>query len=168
MKLQLKLKLESLPRRAIGAAMLIVATAPAFAAEANTTYDVHCAMCHQKAGAGLKGQFPRLAGRAAQIGGSADGRRFLIEVTLYGMAGKIDIDGATLFGVMPSFAQLQDEDLASVLRYIMALEGPEKNKPLSKPPTIEAADIAKVRSGPALNATQVFANRARVVPKDRK
>jgi mono/diheme cytochrome c family protein len=137
---------------------------PAWSAETNPIYDSHCAMCHQRGGVGLKGTFPRLAGRVDEIGRTEDGRRFLIEVTLFGMAGKIDVDGAPVIGVMPSFSVLKDEDLATVLNYVMSLEAPEKSKAKGRPVNIEAADVAKVRAGVALNATQVLANRASVVP----
>ena len=141
------------------------ATVPAWSSESNAVYDARCAMCHQRAGAGLKGTFPRLAGRVDEIARTADGRRFLIEVVLFGMAGKINVDGAPLMGVMPAFAVLQDEDVAAVLNYAISLEGPEKSKAKGKSVMIEAADVAKVRAATALNATQVLANRAGVVAK---
>lgn len=140
------------------------ASVPAWSAESNATYDAHCAMCHQRGGVGLKGTFPRLAGRVGEIARTEEGRRFLIEVTLFGMAGKIDVDGAPLIGVMPSFTVLKDEDLAAVLNYVISL-GPEKGKAKGEPVKIEGADVAKVRAGATLNATQVLANRANVVPK---
>src|SRR5262245_32805566 len=85
------------------------------AAEPSRIYDTNCAMCHQKAGAGLAGQFPRLAGRAGAISATAGGRRYLAEVTLFGMAGKVEVDGTPIIGVMPSFAVLSDEDLVAAL-----------------------------------------------------
>ncbi|MET0658895.1 MAG: cytochrome c [Steroidobacteraceae bacterium] len=157
------------PARAIFlrvAALLSVLCSATVAADSNGLYDTYCAMCHQRGGVGLKGQFPRLAGRAAEIGQSEAGRRFLIEVALFGMAGKIEVDGTPVVGVMPSFASLKDEDVASVLNYIIGLEGqgspPKRTKPL------EAADIAAVRSGEVLSASQVLANRAQVLAKAKK
>lgn len=97
------------------------------AAEPNRVYDTNCALCHQRAGAGLAGQFPRLAGRAGEIAANEAGRRYLIETTLFGMAGKVEVDGASIVGVMPSFSLLSDDDLASVLNYIVSLDGPAQN-----------------------------------------
>src|SRR5437868_8142216 len=137
--------------------VLFAANAPA--AEPNRVFDTNCALCHQKAGAGFKVQFPRLAGRAGEIAATEAGRRYLIEVTSFGMAGKVEVDGAPIIGVMPGFAVLSDDDLASVLTYIIQLEGPSKSKGKGKRPQISAADVKSVRAGPQLSPTQVHANR---------
>ena len=47
--------------------LAVSALALADNAEPNRIYDTNCALCHQKAGIGMKGQFPRLAGRAGEI-----------------------------------------------------------------------------------------------------
>lgn len=133
------------------------------AAGSNSVYDTNCALCHQKGGAGLAGQFPRLAGRAGEIATSAIGRRYLIEVTLFGMAGKVEVDGAPIFGVMPSFALLSDDDLASVLNYIAHLDGATKNKKHGKALSITASEVKAVRAGQQLSPTQVHANRESVL-----
>jgi cytochrome c553 len=145
--------------------MLICAllTVGAQAAESNRVYDTNCALCHQKAGAGLAGQFPRLAGRVSEIATSAMGRRYLIEVTLFGMAGKVEVDGAPIIGVMPSFALLSDDDLASVLNYIAHLEGPTKTKTRGKALSITASEVKAVRAGQQLSPMQVHANREAVL-----
>jgi hypothetical protein len=125
-------------------------------------------MCHQKAGAGLRGQFPRLAGRVARIGASAEGRRYLIEVGLFGMAGQLKVDGATLFGVMPPLASLSDEDLAAALSYLVALDDSGNLKTQAHETFVSPADVAAARSAVPLSATQVHAKRARVIPKEAK
>jgi mono/diheme cytochrome c family protein len=137
----------------VGATLALVA-ANVSAADANRIYDNNCALCHQKAGVGLSGQFPRLAGRLSEIAASDEGRRFLTEVTLYGMAGKIEVDGATIIGVMPPFAVLSDNDIASVLNYLISLQ-PAKGKRAQ----ITPADVATLRAGPQLSPSQVHANR---------
>jgi len=127
----------------------------AHAAEPGRVYDANCAMCHQKAGAGLAGQFPRLAGRAGAIAKTPAGRRYLAQVTLFGMAGKVEVDGTQIIGVMPGFALLSDADLASALNYVIGLG--------TKGVAIKAADLKSVRNGEQLSPTQVRANRDALV-----
>jgi len=129
----------------------------AHATEPNRVYETNCALCHQKDGVGLRGQFPRLAGRAAAIAATESGLHYLTEVVLFGMAGRIEVDGAQIVGVMPSFAALSDDDLASVLNYATHLDervsGGEKRR------LITATDVRATRAGQQLSATQVRANR---------
>jgi mono/diheme cytochrome c family protein len=144
-----------------------VSAAHADAAEPNRIYDANCALCHQKAGTGLKGQFPRLAGRASEIGATPAGRRYLIEVTVFGMAGTVEVDGASFLGVMPPFAALSDEDLASALSYVLSLDAPAQSPSAARgqrpPPVIEATDVKGVRGGQQLSPTQVRAKREAVL-----
>jgi mono/diheme cytochrome c family protein len=148
----------------LGLPMLVSVLLPmgAHAVEPNRVYDTNCALCHQKAGVGLTGQFPRLAGRAAEIAATEAGRHYLVEVALFGMAGKVEVDGASIIGVMPSFAVLSDDDLASVLDYVTHLDGSSKIKDNDKRPQISAADVQSVRAGPQLSPTQVRFNRESV------
>lgn len=125
--------------------------------EPSRVYDANCALCHQKAGVGLPGQFPRLAGRVGEISTTAAGRRYLTEVVLFGMAGKLEIDGTSIIGVMPSFAALSDDDIASALNYVIGLDGPSKRK--GKRVSILAEDIKGARAGEQLSPTQVRSRR---------
>jgi len=136
------------------------------AAESNRVYDNNCALCHQRAGAGLTGQFPRLAGRAGEIAATEAGRRYLVEVTLFGMAGKVEVDGASIIGVMPPFSVLSDTDLASALNYVIRLEGASKSK--GKRAQISAEDVKAIRAGQQLSPTQVRANREAVLTASTK
>src|SRR6266540_3627711 len=102
-------------------------------AATNAVYDATCGLCHQAGAAGLKGQFPRLAGRVDRMAADPDARVYLIQTVLHGMAGRIELDGAPIVGVMPSFESLPDKDLASVLNYLVGLGGAaaKKVKPVS-------------------------------------
>lgn len=142
-----------------GVLLSVTAYATASAQEDSRVYDANCALCHQKAGVGVTGQFPRLAGRVAEIAATEAGRRYLIEVALFGMAGKVEVDGAAIIGVMPPLASLSDEDLATTLNYLVALNAAPKAKTRATP-SIQPADVAKVRSGPTLSPGQVHSNRA--------
>lgn len=134
----------------------------------SAAYDSTCAMCHQKGGVGLKGAFPKLAGRAAEIAATAEGRRYLIEVTLFGLMGKIDVDGEQFSGVMPPVTGLSDADVAAALNYVISLQ-PGKNSTGNGSSPITAEEVAKVRSGPALTPNDVHRKRAEVLAqRDKK
>jgi mono/diheme cytochrome c family protein len=125
-------------------------------AASNAVYDSTCALCHQNGGAGLKGQFPRLAGRVDRMAADPQARVYLIDTLLFGISGKIEVDGAPIVGVMPSFAMLSDDDLASVLNYLIRLGGRGGKKVTAFTP----AEIRGIRAGPHRSTTQVAANRA--------
>jgi len=116
----------------------------------STVYDANCAICHQAAGAGVPGSFPRLAGRAGALAALPDGRRVMISTVLYGMTGRLQVEGQTIVGLMPSFAALSDVEISEALNYVAHLEG----KP---PPRFTAAEIATLRAQPPLTPAQVNA-----------
>ena len=89
------------------------------------------------------------------MAGQAESREFLIQTVLHGMAGRIEVDGVAIVGVMPPFASLPDRDLASVLNYLVTLGGSGAKKP--KP--ITTSEISAVRKAPSLSATQVLQRR---------
>lgn len=114
----------------------------AHAATGAELYASNCAMCHQANGIGAPGQYPPLKGRIDKIAASAEGKHYLADVLVYGMAGRIDAGGASYVGFMPSFRQLPDPDIAALLSWLASLGD-------SKPaPVIEAADIAAARANP--------------------
>ena len=145
------------PTRTLLLMMLLFASSGMTAAYAdgpNAVYDKNCALCHQRGGTGVSGQFPRLAGRVGAIAASDAGRRYLLDVLLFGMAGQVDVDHVLIVGVMPSFAALSDEELASVLNYVTHLDGAAQ-KPEVKPGVLSAVDVAGARAAQKLSATQV-------------
>lgn len=76
-------------------------------------YNQNCAACHQADGMGLKGAFPPLAKSDYLM---ADKNR-AISAVLYGLEGKITVNGVDYNGVMPALG-LDDEDVANVVTYI--------------------------------------------------
>jgi mono/diheme cytochrome c family protein len=137
-------------------------SATAQTADHSTVFNANCAMCHQLGAAGVPGQFPRLAGRAGAIAATATGRLYLERVVLFGLMGKITVDGASIVGgVMPSFASLSDQDLADALDYVVSLE--PSGKLNWKGTVFKPADIAAVRAGKPLSPTQVHELRAAAV-----
>lgn len=115
-----------------------------------------CAMCHQANGAGLPGQFPRLAGRAAALAQAPAGRRYLAHVLLNGLSGSIAADGQTYAGLMPSLAALPDADLAALLNHAIGLAPPPKGK---KPAAFTPAEIAAVRKDGSIGMAGVAGER---------
>ncbi len=113
-------------------------------------YDLNCAICHQKGGAGAPGAFPRLAGRAGALAALPSGRRLLISTVLFGMSGALEAGGQTIHGLMPPLAQLNDAQVAEALNYIASLEG-------RKPRAFTAGEVAAVRSQGRLTPAQVNA-----------
>jgi mono/diheme cytochrome c family protein len=124
-------------------------------------FDSNCALCHQKGGVGVRGQFPRLAGRIGAIAATPRGRTYLQQVVLFGMAGKIEVDGQSMVGVMPSFAQLSDDDLAALLNYVTSLGAGSGSEKAAAPFTAE--ELTKTRSSAAMSPTQVNASRVAAV-----
>lgn len=150
-------------------ALFLAGLALAAAAPANrgAVFDANCSMCHQLRAAGVPGQFPRLAGRAGRIASTAAGRRYLEHVVLYGMMGKITVDGTPIVGgVMPSFSSLSNQDLAAALNYVISLE--PSGKLHWKGRVIRPGQIARVRAGKPLSPMQVHALRAAVVGKAKR
>lgn len=147
-----------------GSAAGLSATAQATPAQRSAVFDANCSMCHQLGAAGVPGQFPRLAGRADRIAATSAGRRYLEHVVLYGMMGTITVDGQSIVGgVMPPFASLSDNDLASALNYVISLDA--SGKLHWKGPVITPAEIAHVRAGKSWSPMQVHELRASVVGK---
>jgi cytochrome c5 len=121
-----------------------------------TVFNTYCAMCHQVTGQGVPGQFPRIAGRADQIARSPKGRQYLGTLVLYGMTGRVTIDGTSLLGVMPPLGQLSDRDLADALNHVMHL-GKIKVRPFI------AADIKSQRRPAPLSPTEVYEIRSQLL-----
>ncbi len=134
----------------------LAAGTTARAADGAAVFMQNCLMCHQSAGAGLAGQFPRLAGRVGAIAAVPKARPYLVQVLSYGMSGNVTVDGQPIMGMMPAFAQIPDADVAAVLNYLMTLG----KAPRKAPAPFSAEEVQAVRAGQALSATDVHAARA--------
>jgi mono/diheme cytochrome c family protein len=75
-------------------------------------YTTNCQACHQASGAGLPNVFPPLAADP-KVNGPAEGH---IGVVLKGLSGS-PINGVTYPSAMPSWVQLSDQQIASVITY---------------------------------------------------
>lgn len=94
---------------------------PASYKQGKKLYKAHCAACHQAKGQGIPGAFPPLAESDYLM---ADRSR-AITIPLKGLSGEITVNGQTYNSAMPSFAHLQDQDIAAVMTYVMNAWGNE-------------------------------------------
>ncbi len=81
--------------------------------ESARLYNTFCGTCHQRDGQGVKGRFPPLVRTDWVLD-----KEKLIEVTLRGMSGSLEVDGESYNSVMPPHAFLSDDQLASILSYV--------------------------------------------------
>jgi nitrite reductase (NO-forming) len=74
-----------------------------------------CSVCHQANGAGLPGVFPPLA-KSDYL--AADPKR-AIGFVLRGLTGKVTVNGQEYNSVMPPMTQLNDDEVANILTYVI-------------------------------------------------
>jgi nitrite reductase (NO-forming) len=97
-----------------------------------------CSVCHQANGEGLAGVFPPLA-KSDLI--AADPKR-PIGILLHGLTGKITVNGKEYDSVMPPMTQLNDDEIANILTFVLNSWGNPGGR-------ITVEDVAKVRAQPA-------------------
>jgi len=157
-----------------GLAAFAAGAMPARAADGAAVFAQNCLMCHQSGGAGLPGQFPRLAGRVSAISSRPAGRAYLIDVLTYGMVGRISVDDQAIIGLMPPFAQLSNDEVAGVLSYVQSLVDPGGLPPGGQPPgagpaVFTAAEVGAGRAKTGKTAADVRGERqsledAKIIP----
>ncbi len=77
-------------------------------------YDRNCKVCHQVNRMGMPKIYPPLK-NTERTNGDKD---FLIDVVLYGLSGEVVVEGVKYDGVMASYRNLTDQQIADVLNYI--------------------------------------------------
>jgi mono/diheme cytochrome c family protein len=125
-------------RQAVLAMAMLVAASDMAWGDGAQIFDTSCAFCHQAGGVGVPGQFPRLAGRAGETASKPEGKKFLPQVLLNGMSGRITVDGEQILGIMPGFDTMSDDDMAAVLTYLTGLD--------HEPVAYSAEDIKTARA----------------------
>ena len=134
------------------ASVLSAAIVPAAADEAEQLFNNNCAICHQVGGVGVKGQFPRLAGRAGLIAAKPQGQDFMAALMFNGMSGTVTVDGQKIVGIMPDFTAFSDDDLAAILTYVSGLGG-------TAPTPFTADRLKQERAKPQVAPTDLAAAR---------
>lgn len=95
----------------------------------------NCQACHQADGQGVAGNYPPLDG-ASWVTGRPD---TLAALLLHGLEGRITVLGEPYNGVMPGWAHLSDEQIASVMTYI-------RNSWSNQAPAVAPELVAAMRS----------------------
>lgn len=98
-------------------------------------YNGTCSVCHQSNGKGLPGVFPPLDQSDYLM---ADKRR-AIEIVLNGFSGPITVNGQPYNSVMPPMSQLNDDEIANILTYVL-------NEWNNKDGIVTAEEVAEVRA----------------------
>ena len=98
-------------------------------------YNGTCSVCHQQNGEGLANVFPPLANSDYLM---ADSHR-AIELVLNGLAGPVTVNGSDFNSVMPPMSQLNDDEIANILTFVMNSWGNEDGE-------IKSSDVATVRA----------------------
>lgn len=99
-----------------------------------------CAACHQPGGKGLAGLAPPLAGSLAPLLAQADGRRYVAQVLVHGLSGRILSQGQTFNLAMAPQSALSDAELVAVAGYVAK----DLNDSPGRGPGLE--DIASARA----------------------
>jgi len=100
-----------------------------------------CSVCHQANGEGLPGVFPPLAGSDYL---AADPKR-AIDIVLHGLSGKLTVNGNEYNSVMPPMNQLNDDEVANILTYVLNSFGNKGGRILTE-------DAKKARAAPPVAA----------------
>ncbi len=122
-----------------------VAAATAAAAEGNLTLEQQvaagkalfsgtCSVCHQDNGMGIANVFPPLA-KSDYL--SADKKR-AIHVVLNGLTGPVTVNAQTFDSVMPPMSQLNDDEVANILTFVLNSWGNSGGR-------LSAAEVTSVR-----------------------
>ena len=105
------------------------------AAAGAAVYTSNCAGCHGAQAAGQPGVFPPLAKNA--VVAAADPKE-VEHIVLYGLQGKIAVNGASFDGTMPAWkGNLTDKQIADVITYIRSTFG-------NTAAAVSVGDLAKV------------------------
>ena len=97
-------------------------------------YKKNCMSCHQKDLGGIPRMYPPLANNKTVSGN----KEALIGIVLNGMTGEIEVNGIPYNGIMASYSNLSDQDIANILNYIRANHGNSGDE-------ILPADVRKLR-----------------------
>jgi mono/diheme cytochrome c family protein len=128
------------------------------------TYANFCGTCHQPDGQGVPETFPPLAGHASAVLARPGGRGYLAQLVLYGLEGRIAVDGKRFEGAMPAWGEtLTNEQLAAALDYVLHSWTNQQALPANFEPFVPA-EIARARD-PKMTPAQMYALRNQIMPE---
>lgn len=140
--------------------MALVAGVSAARADGRGIFIANCAVCHQPNGDGVPGVYPPLAGSVGRYVALKDGRAYLIHVLSNGMGGKIQVGTDAFEGDMPPWPQLNDQQIADVLNYVLTGLNTKLLPKGFKP--ITAAEV-KAERAKQLSSDQLHAQRDAII-----
>ena len=100
------------------AALPVVAADDVKVPAGKALFDTTCAVCHQPGGKGMAGIAPPLADALGQVLAGKDGQRYVANVLVHGLSGRIVSRGQTFNLAMPPQGALSDADLAAIADYV--------------------------------------------------
>ena len=81
-----------------------------------TSYST-CQACHQANGEGIPSAFPPLKGHITKLYNAEGGRKYIINVVLYGLQGLIEVEDTSYNSAMSPQSFFSDEQIAAVLNH---------------------------------------------------
>jgi mono/diheme cytochrome c family protein len=127
----------------IAAVLLGIAAFEASAAQSGEQiFKGECAACHQADASGAVGLAPPLHDTLKGFFATPQGRGYLAQIVISGMAGPIKSQAQFWNGVMPNFTQHSDAELALTLNYVLTNFNAVEQK---NPQLITAAQVAEAR-----------------------
>ena len=96
----------------------------------------------------------------AEIASLPGGREYLLQVTSFGLRGRIEVDGKPINGLMPTFPQIKDEGLVSVLNYLVLEIDPAAEPAAFEP--FKPEELAATRGGTKLTSADVYELRKKI------
>ncbi len=135
------------------------ATAPAAPAKVDgaTVFKDQCMACHQENAQGVPEQFPPLA-KNADLFLSPD---YPVRVVLFGLEGKITVDGKKFDSAMPPLDVLSDQEIAAVVNYVRGNFGNATLAPKSMK-AVDAGAVAQLRGKKDTTAGHVYEYRQKL------
>lgn len=94
-----------------------------------------CSVCHQPHGRGIENVFPPLAGSDFLL---ADKER-AIGIVLNGRTGPITVNGKTFNSVMPPMSQLNDDEIANIVTFVLNSWGNQGG-------SVSAQEVTRIRA----------------------
>ncbi|XOB97618.1 c-type cytochrome [Deinococcota bacterium DY0809b] len=123
--------------------------------DGKAAYAANCAGCHQAEGQGVPGAFPPLKGNPVLVKDAT----YPALVVLFGLQGKIEVNGAGYEGAMPPLGHLDDATVAALVNFLLQDFNEELLPKDFKP--LDAATVAELRKK-ALTPKQVQAFRQKL------
>jgi len=117
-----------------------------------------CASCHLPNGAGIPQAFPPLVSHVDKFFDTQIGRDYLIQITIRGMRGKIEVNGATYRGVMPAIiAGADDASIAALLNELVVRFGTDAQR--EQLPLFDKGQVSRVKQAQPKKHKEVLAMR---------